>query len=521
VAARGGSGKPEGPSVIDVRRLPALSKRLTAASLTLCCAIILWRAAAAGFQGQRLTMDIGATWYLAVSVAVIVFSSAAFAVRKLARYVDAQVRYLGSLDALTGLPNRSVLMEWLERPSIAVVYLDLDRFKLINDSLGHGAGDEVLRVVSRRLRNLMRESDLIVRLGGDEFAIVIEDEAAQDAAVAAAGRILAALRVPVRLEGHDFFLAGSIGVAVKCESLRDPHDLLRAADLALYRAKRQGRDQMVVFNSSPEVMDQLDLEGDLMRALERGEIEVHYQPEVDIATGKITGFEALVRWRHPEHGLLKPARFISIAEENGALQEIGMWVLEQACRQWRRWQEMTPALGPMTISVNLSPRQLQQPDLVERIERVLEETGMEPSQLQLEIGEGVAINDGGALAVKFARLRASGVRFVVDDFGMNSSALRALKALPVQSVKIDQSFISNMEEDDANLLIVQAIVTLAHDLGLDVTAEGVETRKQLDYLHDLGCDRGQGYYLAEPLPEETILMLLETYRNQVVGPAVA
>src|SRR5581483_240820 len=173
---------------------------------------------------------------------------------------------------------------------------------------------------------------------------------------------------------HDFFLAGSIGIAVKCESLHDPNDLLRAADLALYRAKRQGRDQMVVFNSSPEVMDQLDLEGDLMRALERGEIEVHYQPEVDIESGKITGFEALVRWRHPEHGLLKPARFIGIAEENGALQEIGIWVLEQACRQWRRWQDIMPGLGPMTISVNLSPRQLQQPDLVERIEKVLEET---------------------------------------------------------------------------------------------------------------------------------------------------
>jgi EAL domain-containing protein (putative c-di-GMP-specific phosphodiesterase class I) len=238
-------------------------------------------------------------------------------------------------------------------------------------------------------------------------------------------------------------------------------------------------------------------------------------------TGQITGFEALVRWRHPQLGLLKPARFIGLAEENGALREIGLWVLEQACRQWRHWQELFPASGPMVVSVNLSARQLEQTDLVDRIGAIIASTGMDPQSLKFEITESVMINDASGTLSRLTKLRALGVQLAIDDFGTGFSSLNYLRQLPVQSVKIDQSFVRNMEDDDSNLLIVQAIVTTAHDLGLDVTAEGVETKKQLEFISQLGVDRGQGFYLAEPLPKDSIDTMLRAYIRHVPRANVA
>jgi EAL domain-containing protein (putative c-di-GMP-specific phosphodiesterase class I) len=265
------------------------------------------------------------------------------------------------------------------------------------------------------------------------------------------------------------------------------------------------------------VLAQLDLESDLWRAVERDELEVHYQPEINIGSGQITGFEALVRWRHPVRGLLKPESFIGLAEENGALREIGLWVIEQACKQWQRWQHIFESEAPVIVSVNLSLRQLEEPDLVERVRDILAENGMEASNLKLEITESALLTEMPSVVSQLGRLRAMGVRLAIDDFGTGYSSLTYLKNLPVHSVKIDQSFVRNMEEDDASLLIVQAIVTLAHDLGLDVTAEGVETRKQLDHLEKLGCDRGQGFYLSEPLPAETIDALLQAYSRRTAA----
>jgi diguanylate cyclase (GGDEF)-like protein len=482
---------------------------------------LTWQNLSDDLSGSRLISDIQSTWHYVILGVAIMAAIAALGTRHLARRIQKQVVLMGSIDALTGLPNRLALLSRLERESIAVLYMDLDRFKMINDNLGHDIGDAVLKIVAQRIRRVIRDSDIVVRLGGDEFVVVVEDADAEAVAVQAAQRILTALRPVMRAEGRELYVTGSVGIAVKCEALKEPNDLLRAADLALYRAKRQGRDRLAVFNETMEannVLAQLDLESDLWRAVERDELEVHYQPEINIGSGQITGFEALVRWRHPVRGLLKPESFIGLAEENGALREIGLWVIEQACKQWQRWKSIFESEGPVIVSVNLSLRQLEEPDLVERVREVLAENGMDPSNLKLEITESALLAEMPAVVSQLSRLRAMGIRLAIDDFGTGYSSLTYLKNLPVHSVKIDQSFVRNMEEDDTSLLIVQAIVTLAHDLGLDVTAEGVETRKQLDHLEQLGCDRGQGFYLSEPLPAETIEALLQAYRRRNGAP---
>ena len=484
---------------------------------TLACALIVWRIL--GFDGGRrfFFVDLEATWYAALFAVSLAIAALLLATRRLAGHIDVQVRYLGSLDPLTGLPNRSVLTERLEAEHVALLYLDLDNFKQINDTLGHEIGDQVLRVVAQRIRRAIRESDLLARLGGDEFVVVISDENTEKVADAAASRILASVSGPIHADGRDIFITTSIGIAVKCPQLSRPAELMRAADLALYRAKRQGRDQKLLFNDSMEanVSEQLDLDSDLWRAIERDELEVHYQPEVSIETGRITGFEALLRWRHPELGLLKPARFIDLAEENGSLREIGLWVLERACLQWKHWRELLDDGSPIVMTVNLSARQLEQADLTDRVRDILHRTEIDPACLRLDIAQGVFTSDGPQLARTLSRLKELGLQLAIDDFGAGQSNLENLRLLPVHSVKIDKSFVQNLAEDDANLLIVQAIVTLAHDLGLDVTAEGVETREQLDFLKDLGCDRGQGYYLAEPLPMETMNSMLRAYLRRL------
>ncbi|HXH23153.1 MAG TPA: bifunctional diguanylate cyclase/phosphodiesterase [Dehalococcoidia bacterium] len=512
-ASQGPSGDVT-PPIPLVQGLMRWSLWLTWAVVLLAGLALLSDNLSQDISGRRALSDLSSTWRYLLYGGAMAAAVAALVIRYLARRIERQVVLMGSIDALTGLPNRTALLSRLEADSIAVLYIDLDRFKMINDNLGHDTGDAVLKTVAQRIRRAIRETDLVVRLGGDEFVVLVEGEHPEVLAVQAGQRLLAALRPVMVAEGRELYITGSVGIAVKCEALQRPTDLLRAADLALYRAKRQGRDRIVVFNETMEannVLAQLDLESDLWRAVERDELEVHYQPEINIGTGQITGFEALVRWRHPVRGLLKPDSFIGLAEENGALREIGLWVLEQACKQWRRWREIFDKEAPVVVSVNLSLRQLEEPDLVERVRDILAEHGMEPSSLKLEITESALLAEMPAVVSQLARLRAMGIRLAIDDFGTGYSSLTYLKNLPVHSVKIDQSFVRNMEDDDASLLIVQAIVTLAHDLGLDVTAEGVETRKQLDHLERLGCDRGQGFYLSEPLPAETIEALLKAY----------
>ena len=513
------------PHIPLVGGLMAWSQWLIFLFIALAGTALIWQNMYDRLDGRSFVSDVKSTWHYVLFGGSIVAAVAALGTRHLARHIERQVLLMGAIDALTGLPNRMALLERVQRDDVAVLYIDLDRFKVINDSLGHETGDDVLKIVAQRIRRVIRESDLVVRLGGDEFVVVIEDQDVQAVAIAAANRVLRALRAPLRAERRELFVTGSVGIAVKCPELSEANDLLRAADLALYRAKRQGRDQVVVFNQAMEannVLAQLDLESDLWRAVERGELEVHYQPEVNIASGQITGFEALVRWRHPVRGLLQPESFIGLAEENGALREIGLWVIEEACRQWRHWQEMFQEETPVVVSVNLSLRQLEQVDLVERVTEILNATGMDASNLKLEITESVLLTEMPSVVSQLEKLREMGIRLAIDDFGTGYSSLTYLKHLPVHSVKIDQSFVRHLDDDDASLLIVQAIVTLAHDLGLDVTAEGVETRQQLDHLERLGCDRGQGFFLSEPLPAETVEVLLHAYeRRRRAGAAPA
>ncbi len=509
-----------GPDIPMVRGLFTWSEWLIGLFIINAALALAWQ----WFDEGKIVSDFRATWHYVLFGGSIVAAVAALGTRHLARRIERQLKQMGSIDALTGLPNRMPLMERVERENVAVLYIDLDRFKVINDSLGHDTGDEVLKIVAQRIRHIFRESDLVCRLGGDEFVVVVEDEKAESVAVAAATRVINALHSPLTAQRRELFVTASIGIAVKCEELREPNDLLRAADLALYRAKRQGRDQVVIFNQEMEsnnVLAQLDLESDLWRAVERNEMEVYYQPEINIESGKIIGFEALVRWNHPKRGLLKPESFIGLAEENGALRDIGLWVIEQSCRQWRRWQEEFAGNGPLSLSVNLSLRQLEAPDLVDRIQEIIWTTGMDASQLRLEITESVLLSNRTDMIAQLHRLRKMGIRLAIDDFGTGYSSLNYLKQLPVHGVKIDQSFVRNLGDDDATMLIVQAIVTLAHDLGLDVTAEGVETKDQLDRLFRLGCDRGQGYYLSEPQPTDAIERLLRAYTRRQTEPVTA
>jgi diguanylate cyclase (GGDEF)-like protein len=515
-------------SLHGISTLPLVTLRtggrvLLAVLAGLAVTLVAWKASGYDFTRTVIVADLQTVWYLAAVLVGLIMFGLSISLRRLSRHMEAQARYLASIDPLTGLPNRNQLDEHLHSENVAVLYMDVDRFKHINDSLGHNVGDEVLRIVANRIRRAVRQSDLVFRLGGDEFVVVVEDEDIEKAVAAAAARIRSAVAMPLQAAHRDLFVTASIGIALKCPQLSQPADLVRAADLALYRAKRQGGDQAVTFNSSMEsnVLQQFDLENDLWRAIERDELEVHYQPEVSMQTGRITGFEALVRWRHPEYGLLKPDRFLNLAEENGALNPIGLWVLAQSCNQWRRWRDLFPDEPPIYVSVNLSLRQLHHPELVEDIARTVLSTEMDPSYLKLEITESVLLTDAPAALGTLSQLEEMGIKLAIDDFGTGYSALSYLKLLPVQSVKIDQSFVQNLETDDTNPLIVQAIITLAHDLGLDVTAEGVETRGQFEFVRDLGCDRGQGYFLAEPLPQEVALATLESHLGRRGAARVA
>jgi diguanylate cyclase (GGDEF)-like protein len=502
--------KPNSDTAPIVLSLFAWSRRFIAVFIALGCVALGWSLGDLQMKGYRVWIDTAPLWPLIVlgSCAAVVAMAVAF--RVLARRIDSQLRYLGSLDALTGLSNRSGVMDRLERPHIAVLYLDLDKFKGVNDSLGHDAGDEVLRTVASRIRRLLRPSDMAARLGGDEFVVVVEDPDVKTAAKAMAERIREALAAPVRVDRRPISVTSSIGVAIKSAELSTGQELLRAADLALYRAKRQGRNRVVLFNDAVEanLIHRLDLEKGLWQAMDRGELELFYLPEVNLQTGAIVGAEALVRWQHPDHGLLRADSFIAIAEEAGSLPEIGLWAVETACREWGELQNLTPGRGPVTMSVNVSPHQIMQPDFARRVEGVLVATGMDPRYLKLEMPERVLTDVQSLQSSQMDALRKLGIRMIIDEFGTGHAPLSYLRQAPVQGVKIDRTLVTNLEFDDSKLLVVQAVIALARDLGLEVTAVGIETPGQLSELHDLGCEVGQGFYLSEPVRAEDLKRLV-------------
>ena len=424
-------------------------------------------------------------------------------------------------DGLTGLPNRALFMDHLKlavgraaRPRknylFAVLFLDLDRFKNVNDSLGHTVGDQLLVATARRIRSCLRQIDTVARFGGDEFAVLLDGVEDSNDAVRVAERLQRELTTPVSVGGHEVFTSASIGIALSSTGYERPEDVLRDADTAMYRAKAAGKARHEIFDTGmhARAVALLRLESDLRRAVERGEFVVHYQPIVSLLDGALRGFEALVRWQHPERGIVAPTEFITVAEETGLIIPLGRWVLREACARMRRWQDEFPQARALTLSVNVSGTQFMQPDLVEQVRRILEETGFDPRLLQLEITESSVIENTETVTQMLVQLRALGVRLSMDDFGTGYSSLSYLHRFPIHTLKIDRSFISSCGRGDENE-IVRTIIMLARNMGMDVVAEGVETEQQLASLKDLRCEFGQGFFFSHPLDADTAARLLE------------
>jgi diguanylate cyclase (GGDEF)-like protein/PAS domain S-box-containing protein len=429
-------------------------------------------------------------------------------------------------DPLTGLPNRMFFNNRLQiaadaarrrDSNIAVVFLDIDNFKVINDSLGHQAGDKLLIEVAQRLRGALRSSDTVARFGGDEFTFLLETDVTQESVIQTVERVQEELAQTFEVDGHDLTATCSIGIAVSVPEGLYPEELLRNADIALYRAKRQGKARYAMYDSymNIDAMSRLQLEIDLRRALERNELFLYYQPLVELNTGRVTGVEALMRWRHPERGIVVPSNFIPLAEENGMISQIGQWALEESCRQAKAWQS-DPGITPtLTVSVNVSARQFQDPQFVEDVARVLEESGLEAQYLKLEITESIGMEDAEKTLIMLTRLKELGVHIALDDFGMGHSALSYLKRFPIDTLKLDRLFVSGLAHNKEDKAIVQAAIDVAQAMGLDITAEGVETREQIQILYSLGCDHGQGFYFARPMPAFAMETYLKVKRVQL------
>ena len=422
-------------------------------------------------------------------------------------------------DSLTGLPNRALFMDRLSHgltrarrrhEHLAVLFLDLDRFKVINDTLGHAVGDQLLVEVSNRLGSSLRPGDTVARLGGDEFGLLLEDVADGETAEAVALRIEAELAKPLHFEGREIFITASIGIALSSARLGMPEEILRDADLAMYHAKAKGNARHEIFDDSMSVpaLDRMDLEMDLRSAISHHEFRLHYQPILRLDTGRITEVEALIRWQHAKRGLLQPDAFIGLTEETGLIVPIGQWVLKEACRQARVWQLEFPSIPPLVMSVNLSAKQFQHPTLVQEISEALEESGLDAGSLKLEITESVVMQDAPATLAKLKELKDLGIRLAIDDFGTGYSSLGYLKRFPVDTLKIDRSFVKGLSKEGNDNAIVRAVVTVAKTLNMDVTAEGVETDQQRIELMALGCDRAQGFLFAKPADADHVGPLL-------------
>ncbi|HEY0843980.1 MAG TPA: EAL domain-containing protein [Noviherbaspirillum sp.] len=425
------------------------------------------------------------------------------------KQVEEQLLHLANHDALTSLPNRSLLLDRLSQAlmfaersggQVAVMLIDLDRFKNINDSLGHEAGDKILMEVARRLPSSLRAGDTVARLGGDEFVVVMPDVVREDAVVVVAQQILESMSRPMTIQGHEFYPTGSIGISLYPKDGEDSQALLKNADTAMYRAKDAGRNnvQFYAHEMNSRALDRLKLESGLRRALERKEFTLHYQPQMDIASGRIVGVEALLRWEPPGQPMVFPGDFIPIAEETGLIVPMGEWVLREACTRRKTWHD-TAMFGPLKMAVNLSARQFKQQDIVGMVSDVLKETGCCPEWLELEITESVVMEDPEAAVDTLRKLSDMGVHLSIDDFGTGYSSLSYLKRFPINSLKIDRSFVRDITTDADDAAIAKAVIALAHSLKLSVIAEGVETAEQLDFLREQRCDQMQGYYLSRPL----------------------
>jgi diguanylate cyclase (GGDEF)-like protein len=425
-------------------------------------------------------------------------------------------RHAAFHDALTKLPNRALLAENLkfvmerakqsEDYQFAVLFLDLDRFKNVNDSLGHTIGDQLLIAMARRLESCIREVDMVARLGGDEFAILLDGIPNSAEATQMAKRIQDKLDSPFNLSGHEVFTTTSIGIALSSTGYDYPENMLRDADTAMYRAKAQGKACYEVFDKGmhARAVYLLQMENDLRRALDREELRVYYQPIVSLNNGQLAGFEALIRWQHPERGFINPVDFISLAEDTGMIAPIGLWILKRACQQLAQWQWASTAHRQLFMSVNLSGKQVAEPDLVAQIQQILEETHLDPRHLKLEITESVVMENAELAAQFFKRLKALGVQLSIDDFGTGYSSLGYLHRFPLDTLKIDRSFVGRIGEAAENIEIVRTIVSLADNMGMEVVAEGIETLGQLAQLRKLNCQYGQGYLFARPADAASI-----------------
>jgi len=427
----------------------------------------------------------------------------------------------GPRHALTDLPNRSQLMERLgvairrarrhAEYSFAVLYLDLDRFKLINDSLGHAQGNQMLTLVARRITSGLRQEDTVAHLNGDHFVILLDDISMASDAVRVAQRTLELLALPLYLGTEEVFISASIGIALGMSGYEHPEDPLRDAEIAMGRAKSQGGGRHQLFDRAMHhrAVARLRLETDLRHALQRREFRLYYQPIVNLIDGHIRGFEALLRWQHPKRGLIAPGEFLGVATETGLIIPMTWWILREACRQLRSWQSLFPSRPPLYVSVNLTGHQFARADLVQRIESMLVEHGLDANSLHLEITEDVLMDLDDSAGRSLAGLSELGVHLSLDDFGTGYSSLASLGQLPLHSFKIDRSFISALDVEVRGLEIVRTIVALAFNLGLEVVAEGVENQEQVDYLLSLGCRHAQGFLFARPLPSREIEALLE------------
>jgi len=435
---------------------------------------------------------------------------------------EVQLAHQALHDALTGLPNRALFLDRLGQAlsrmdrrdaHVAVLFLDLDRFKVVNDSLGHGAGDRLLIDVAARLQQVLRGGDTAARFGGDEFVILCEEVDGEREAITIAERIASALDAPFGVGEEEVFVRTSVGIALASGSSQSrPEAVIRDADAAMYRAKERGGGVYEVFDDGmrERALRRLETENRLHRALLHDEFVLHYQPQIRMATGTVTGVEALVRWHHPERGLVAPAEFIASAEETGLIIALGAWVLEEACRQSAAWCAARPDLAPVVVSINLSARQIAHPDLVATVADTIARTGVDPATLCLEVTETAVMDDHEAAADVLLELKALGLTLAIDDFGTGYSSLRALQRFPFDVVKIDRSFVTGIETSEQESAIVAAIVSLSHALGLRTVAEGVEQVAQVERLRVLGCDIAQGYFYARPAAPADLAGMLGT-----------
>jgi len=435
-----------------------------------------------------------------------------------------QLERQANYDALTGLPNRNLLHDRLRQAvhsqrtprNIAVVFMDLDHFKFVNDSLGHSVGDKLLKAMGERLRSVLREGDTVGRVGGDEFVLILNDQSNEEVIFRAMQRISAKVAEPLTLDGKELYVSASAGISLYPQDGRDVDTLLKNADAAMYRAKEHGRSNFQFYTSemNERVNDRLALEHALRRALERQEFTLHYQQKVELRSGQLIGAEALVRWLNPEWGLVRPARFIPIAEETGLIVQLGEWVIHEACRQTRAW--LQAGLEPGIVSVNLSARQFRAEGLVRAVSRILQETGLDPASLEMELTESMVMHNVETAIATLQGLKSLGLRLSVDDFGTGYSSLSYLKGLPIDALKIDRSFVRDIgtgsEAEDG--ILAAAIISLGHALHLQVIAEGVETDAQLHFLKRHGCDQVQGFLYGEPVAPEQFAELLQRERRK-------